>query len=596
MFALGLLSWLYTRPMARHRAVPEEQVRRQARDPRGQPRGAATPASTTARRPRTSPSPTRSPRPGCRPAPTATSPATSRWPTAWSPRPTAPGVPLVLGSYPITPASDILHTLVGAQALRRDHAPGRGRDRRRRRGARRRVRRRARRHHDLGPGPGPEGRDDRPGRVARAAAGRLRRPARRALDRPADQDRAGRPAAGDVRPQRRVAGADRRPAVPRRLLRRRAGGGADRHDLPHAGAAALRRLPRQRLRAVAASRTWPTCPSCACEFATEPNGTDAKGNPVFHPYLRDPETLARPWAVPGTPGLEHRIGGIEKADVTGEISYDPDNHDTMVRLRQAKIDGIAARSPDLEVDDPTGDADVLVLGWGSTYGPIAAATRLVRNAGHAGRPGPPAPPQPVPGQHRRGAPPLPAGRRAGDEPRPARRCCCAPGTSSTSRLHAGARAAVHRGRAGRRAHQAAEQVAERRHRRSESLMTTVDLGMPLTGTQGVPRLPRGRAGADQEGVHLRPGGALVPRLRRLRDPRRRAGLPARARAPAREHRLRLGHRLLLAVPVLPGHLRHALDPRARAGHRHRPGHVAAATCRCGSSPATATRCRSAATT
>jgi len=122
-------------------------------------------------------------------------------------------------------------------------------------------------------------------------------------------------------------------------------------------------------------------PEMAVEHATEPNGSDAKGNPVFHPYLRDPETLARPWAVPGTPGLEHRIGGIEKADVTGEISYDPDNHDTMTRLRQAKVDGIAATIPDLEVDDPTGDADVLVLGWGSTYGPIAAATRLVRNTG-----------------------------------------------------------------------------------------------------------------------------------------------------------------------------------------------------------------------
>ncbi len=124
-------------------------------------------------------------------------------------------------------------------------------------------------------------------------------------------------------------------------------------------------------------------PEMAVEHATEPNGSDALGNPVFHPYLRDPETLARPWAVPGTPGLEHRIGGIEKADVTGEISYDPDNHDTMTRLRQAKVDGIAATIPDLEVDDPTGDADVLVLGWGSTYGPIAAATRLVRNTGSA---------------------------------------------------------------------------------------------------------------------------------------------------------------------------------------------------------------------
>jgi 2-oxoglutarate/2-oxoacid ferredoxin oxidoreductase subunit alpha len=92
--------------------------------------------------------------------------------------------------------------------------------------------------------------------------------------------------------------------------------------------------------------------------------------------------MARPWAVPGTPGLEHRIGGIEKADVTGEISYDPDNHDTMVRLRQAKIDGIAADIPALEVDDPDGDAKVLVLGWGSTFGSIGAGCRRVRLAGH----------------------------------------------------------------------------------------------------------------------------------------------------------------------------------------------------------------------
>ena len=116
-------------------------------------------------------------------------------------------------------------------------------------------------------------------------------------------------------------------------------------------------------------------------FATELNDVDANGDWVFHPFLRDPETLARPWAVPGTPGLEHRIGGIEKADVTGDISYDPDNHDVMTRLRQAKIDGIAKSIPNLEVDDPSGQADVLVLGWGSTYGPIAEATRLARNSG-----------------------------------------------------------------------------------------------------------------------------------------------------------------------------------------------------------------------
>ncbi|RKT78856.1 2-oxoglutarate ferredoxin oxidoreductase subunit alpha [Terracoccus luteus] len=122
-------------------------------------------------------------------------------------------------------------------------------------------------------------------------------------------------------------------------------------------------------------------PDIAVEFASEPNGVDAKGQPVFHPYLRDPETLARPWAVPGTPGLEHRVGGIEKADVTGNISYDPDNHDRMTRLRQAKIDGIASSIDPLAVDDPTGDAELLVLGWGSTYGPVAAAVRLARNTG-----------------------------------------------------------------------------------------------------------------------------------------------------------------------------------------------------------------------
>lgn len=82
---------------------------------------------------------------------------------------------------------------------------------------------------------------------------------------------------------------------------------------------------------------------------------------------------------PGTPGLEHRIGGIEKQDGTGNISYDPANHDFMTRTRQAKIDGIAV--PDLEVDDPSGEARLLVLGWGSTYGPITAAARRLRAAG-----------------------------------------------------------------------------------------------------------------------------------------------------------------------------------------------------------------------
>ncbi len=122
-------------------------------------------------------------------------------------------------------------------------------------------------------------------------------------------------------------------------------------------------------------------PDLRVSFATEPNHTLEDGTEVFWPFKRDPETLARPWAIPGTPGLEHRIGGIEKADGTGAISYDPDNHDRMVRLRQAKIDGIAATIPALEVDDPSGGARVLVLGWGSTHGPIAAACQMIRSEG-----------------------------------------------------------------------------------------------------------------------------------------------------------------------------------------------------------------------
>ncbi|MGW0489534.1 2-oxoacid:acceptor oxidoreductase subunit alpha [Streptomyces olivaceus] len=121
-------------------------------------------------------------------------------------------------------------------------------------------------------------------------------------------------------------------------------------------------------------------PDLAVRFAQGPNHSLEDGTEVFWPYKRDPHTLARPWAVPGTPGLEHRIGGIEKQDGTGNISYDPANHDFMVRTRQAKIDGVAV--PDLEVDDPDG-ARTLVLGWGSTYGPITAAVRRLRGAGEA---------------------------------------------------------------------------------------------------------------------------------------------------------------------------------------------------------------------
>src|SRR5688572_15999890 len=118
------------------------------------------------------------------------------------------------------------------------------------------------------------------------------------------------------------------------------------------------------------------------DFATGPNHPMESGESDFWPYLRDEETLARPWAIPGTPGLEHRIGGLEKGDGHGNISYDPANHDFMVRTRQAKVDRIADSLPPMEVDDPDGQAKVLVLGCGSTYGPIGAGVRRVRRAGY----------------------------------------------------------------------------------------------------------------------------------------------------------------------------------------------------------------------
>jgi 2-oxoglutarate/2-oxoacid ferredoxin oxidoreductase subunit alpha len=114
-------------------------------------------------------------------------------------------------------------------------------------------------------------------------------------------------------------------------------------------------------------------PTIAPDFATA-NGAG------FLPYARD-DRLARPWAIPGTPGLEHRIGGLEREDRTGDISYDPENHERMTELRRRKVEGIAAEIPELAVDDPTGDAQLLVLGWGSTAGTIRAAADRVRASG-----------------------------------------------------------------------------------------------------------------------------------------------------------------------------------------------------------------------
>jgi 2-oxoglutarate ferredoxin oxidoreductase subunit alpha len=113
-------------------------------------------------------------------------------------------------------------------------------------------------------------------------------------------------------------------------------------------------------------------PEFTVKLRTDPEG--------FFPYLRD-ENLARPWAIPGTPGLEHRIGGLEKANITGNVNYDPDNHDEMVNLRAQKIKNIADDIPDLKVEgDEKGD--LLVLGWGGTYGTLKDAVESARKSGY----------------------------------------------------------------------------------------------------------------------------------------------------------------------------------------------------------------------
>ena len=123
-----------------------------------------------------------------------------------------------------------------------------------------------------------------------------------------------------------------------------------------------------------------TLPDISVPFQTATNHVAEDGTAEFWPYLRDPETLARPWAIPGTPGLQHRVGGIEKEDGTGNISYSPENHTKMVHLRQAKIDGIANDIP-LATITGDADADVCLLGWGSTWAAIDAAVQRTRRAG-----------------------------------------------------------------------------------------------------------------------------------------------------------------------------------------------------------------------
>ena len=122
-------------------------------------------------------------------------------------------------------------------------------------------------------------------------------------------------------------------------------------------------------------------PDLRTPFATAPNGSGEHAG-RFLPYLRDPVTLARPWAVPGTPGLEHRIGGIEKAPGSGNIDYSPASHQEMTDTRAAKVNKVAETIPDQEICLGKEGAKLAVVGWGSTFGPIHQAVRRMRQRGH----------------------------------------------------------------------------------------------------------------------------------------------------------------------------------------------------------------------
>ena len=447
MFALGLLSWLYDRPTEGTLAFLEAKFGNRAGDHGGQHRGLPARAGTSARRPRRSRSGTRSSRPrlsaGHVPQHHRQHRAGLRahrrrrsWPgcRCSSARTRSRRPPTSCTSWPSTSSS------ASARSRPRTRSPA---------SARRSARRSA---ASLGvtttSGPGMALKAETIGlaRVAGAAADhRATSSAAGPSTGHADQDRAGRPAAGAVRPQRRVARCPSSPrASPADCFARRDRGGPDRDQVPHPGHPAVRRLPGQRLRALAhpgrrhaarpERRSSRSPPRTTAGRRRRPSSSRSGGTRRRWPG-RGPSRARRAWSTASA--------ASRRPTCTGDISYDPDNHDLMVRLRQAKIDGIAADIPPLEVDDPDGDARVLVLGWGSTYGSIGAAVRRI-----AQRPAQPVAQahlrhlNPFPRQPRRGAAPLRQGARPGDQPRPARAAAARPLPGRRDLLQPGPRPAV----------------------------------------------------------------------------------------------------------------------------------------------------------
>ena len=328
------------------------------------PRSAArsTSATSTPRRPS--------------PASTAPSPAPKRWRSAWSPGAQLAGLQMFFGGYPITPASAILHHLSRLKEYRHHHLPGGGRDRRDLRRDRRQLCRPARRHLVVGPGHRAQGRGDGPGGDDRAAAGDRQFAARRAVDRPADQDRAVGPLPGGLWPQRRRADAgDRRPLAGRRV-RMRDRGGADRDPLHDPGDAADRRLYRQCRRAVegAGHERLRAVPGRVLRRPRRPRATQVL------PYERNDE-LARPWIKPGTPGprASHRRDREAARHRQHRLfARGPRGDDPTARAPRSPASPNA--SPTRTSASARDSGKLAVVGWGSTFGPIHQAVRRARDA------------------------------------------------------------------------------------------------------------------------------------------------------------------------------------------------------------------------
>ena len=416
-------------------------------------------------------------------------------------------LPVFLGSYPITPASDILHELAkhknfGVRTLQAEDeiaAVGTAL------GA-------AFAGHlgvttTSGPGLALKSETISLAVSLELPLARHRHPARRPLHRPAHQDRGGRPQPGPLRPPRRgaAAGGGRVPAVA--LLRRRHRGGPHRAQVPDAGDPAVGRLHRQRRRAVAAARRRRAARHLgALRHRAQPRARRRRRS-SSGPTCAIPRRWPARGPSPARPGSMHRVGGIEKEDGTGNISYEPENHERMVHLRAAKVAGIADDIPPAEVRGDR-DADLLVVGWGSTWAAIDASVERLTRRGTK-----------VAWVHLVHLNPLPT--NLGEIVRRYRHVV-------VPEMNLGQLCRLLR----------AEYLVDAKS------ITKVQ-GVPFTALELGAGLRRGagrqernherhhRPHHHQEGLDQRPGGPLVPRLRRLRHPHRGADADARAGRAAR---------------------------------------------------------------